>query len=247
MEHTEPSFQDAVSDVLKETRKYLDDLELIPRSSNVDVDVVLLALLSKSIVVAEATLCLVANGFTDEAFGLCRTAVEIGLTVRYLTNKDTAARCKRFIEFYAKDVTEWNKLIAKYYPDMKPARVNDEAMKRLADAYKSPHKWSECPDGVKGFASEPDSFEVREDGTPLDDNFYYEVLYKSMSQYVHATVSGVQRDHMSFPGDRFRVHPNSSSPYADDSLRISILSVHVIAIRIFRALNMKVPGRVSSL
>jgi hypothetical protein len=179
----EVRFREAVASLMLETRDALNNLSLIPRRG--DSDIALLALLSKSIVVAEAIVSLVSNGFEDEAYGLCRTAVEIELTVRYLTNKDSPARCARYINFFAKDKTEWDKLIIKYYPGMVVNSERAGDLERLAAAYRNPHRWSECPDGLKGFAAEPDTHETRPDGSPLDENFYYDVIYKWMSFYVH--------------------------------------------------------------
>jgi hypothetical protein len=45
-------------------------------------DAVLLALVSKSIVLTEPIVQLVSNGFHGETFGLCRTCLELELTVR---------------------------------------------------------------------------------------------------------------------------------------------------------------------
>jgi hypothetical protein len=81
----EVRFREAVATLMLDIREGLDSLTLIPRRGRADI--ALLGLLSKSIVVAEAIVSLVANKFEDEAYGLCRTAVEIELTIRYLTNK----------------------------------------------------------------------------------------------------------------------------------------------------------------
>jgi Family of unknown function (DUF5677) len=45
---------------------------------------VALALYSKCITVAEATIALLAAGFSDEAFGMTRTLVDIYITLRYI-------------------------------------------------------------------------------------------------------------------------------------------------------------------
>ncbi len=50
---------------------------------------VALALYSKCITIAEATLALLDAGFSDEAFGMTRTLVGIFITLRYIANKDT--------------------------------------------------------------------------------------------------------------------------------------------------------------
>jgi len=85
-----PEYQNAVSQLMVETRAFLNGLDLIPRSTSADP--VLLGLLSKSIVLTEAIIALVCHGKHDEAFGLCRTCIEIQLTIRYLTNAKTVSK-----------------------------------------------------------------------------------------------------------------------------------------------------------
>jgi len=190
---------------MAETRTYLDGLGLIPRQTS-HADAVLLALLSKSIVLTEAIVLLVSNGFHDEAFGPCRTCLEVELTIRYLTNADTISRCQRYARYFSKVNAGWVNVMRKYYPDMS-LRVRADAgqLADLASEYKDPHRWSEHNLGY--FASEPDSFEKREDGIPLDQLFYYEVLYKWMSYYVHAAETCAR----SVPYHSSRRHVQSSS------------------------------------
>jgi hypothetical protein len=236
---------EAILEVMKETRHYLDGLALIPR--NRDADIVLLALLSKSIVTTEAVTSLVLSGFDDEAYGLCRTCLEIQLTVRYLTNKEADARCSRFLKFFTRNKSDWFDLIEKYYPSMRPAKLKATVYRDLARAYRDPHRWAEDRKGLKSFASEPDSFEKRNDGSPLDANFYYEVLYKWTSFYVHGTISALEDEHITINGDLFSVHPRrGKSTHGEDALRISMLSVHLNLLRIFRDFNMEYPDSLSS-
>src|ERR1700736_1178838 len=58
--------------------------------------IVALALYSKGITVAEATLALLNAGFGDEAFGMTRTLIDIFITLRYIGNKDTDERAQRY-------------------------------------------------------------------------------------------------------------------------------------------------------
>ena len=175
---------------------------LIPRQTSF-ADAVLLALVSKSIVLAEAIVLLVANGFQDEAFGLCRTCLELELTVRYLTNADTLSRCERYARYFSKVNEGWVKITKKHYPDMSlTVRADAAELAELASNYKDPHRWSEH--NLKYFASEPDSFEKRDDGTPMDQPFYYQALYKWMSYYVHAAEPALDPFHITVPSDTFR-------------------------------------------
>jgi hypothetical protein len=123
-------------------------------------------------------------------------------------------------------------------------KVRDNApnLEKLAAAYKSPHKWHDCPNGLKDFAAEVDSFETREDGSPLDALFYYEILYKWMSHYVHVTEPSIESTHVTLPGDSFRVHPGAgTSRLGNKALRPAFLSVHLNLLRVLRYLNMEYP------
>lgn len=236
---------EAILLLMKATRHYLDGLALIPR--NRDADIVLLALLSKSIVTTEAVTSLVLSGFDDEAYGLCRTCLEIQLTVRYLTNKEADARCSRFLRFFTRNKSDWFDLIAKYYPSMQPTKQKAATYRKLAQSYRDPHKWAEGRKSLKAFASEPDGFETRNDGSPLDANFYYEVLYKWMSFYVHGTISALEEEHVTIDGDVFSVHPRRGrSTHGEGALRTSMLSVHLNLLRILQNLNMEYPDSLSS-
>jgi hypothetical protein len=244
--HPNVQYQNAVSHLIAETRKYLDGLGLIPLQTSF-ADPVLLALVSKSIVLTEAIVLLVSNGFNDEAFGLCRTCLELELTVRYLTNADTLTRCERYAKYFSKVNEGWVKITKKYYPDLSlRVRADAAELAEVASNYKDPHRWSEH--NLKYFASEPDSFEKREDGTPLDQSFYYEALYRWMSYYVHAAQPALDPLHMTVPGDTFKVHTGKGkSTRGEDALRMSYQFVHITLFRVLRYFNMDYPPLLQSL
>lgn len=242
-----PDYQEAVSNLMQETRTYLDDLRIIPRSTSA-ADSILLALLSKARVLTEAIVLLASQGYGDEAFGLCRTCIEIQLTVRYLTNSDTVQRSNRYHRYFAKANAEWSRLINKYYPGLKPSLRGDATeLEDLARKYPDSNRWSKQGEGLKFFAMEADAFERREDGSPLTAGFYYEVLYKQMSYYVHA-VEPSTPDHVTLPGDVFRVHQGAgSSRFGVRACRTAYLSVHLNLMRILRYFNMEYPQHLSEL
>jgi hypothetical protein len=233
---------------MEETRNFLDGLALIPRQTPLYVDSILLALLSKSIVLTEAIVTLASGGFGDEAFGLCRTCIEVQLTVRYLTNADTAQRTRQYHDYFAKTIEEWTRLISKYYPGLKPKSRDDAVeLQKLAEKYPDPNKWSKQGQGLRYFATEFDTSEKRDDGSPLTSEFYYEVLYKWMSYYVHA-VQPSTPTHITVPGDRFKVHRDAgTSQLGNDALRVAFLSVHINLMRVLRYFNMIYPEELMSL
>lgn len=231
-------YQQAVLKLMEDTRSFLDGLCVIPRRTS-SADSILLALLSKSVVLTEAIVALASSGYGDEAFGLCRTCIEIQLTVRYLTNADTVQRSTQYFQYFAKANEGWFRLLDKYYPERKVKPRNDAAeLEKLAERYPDPHRWSTQGQGLKYFATEIDNFEKREDGSPLTEEFFYEVLYKWMSYYVHAAEPSTH-EHVVVPGDRFKVHQSAGkSRLGDDALRVSFLSVHLNLIRVLRYFNM---------
>lgn len=153
---------------------------------------VALALYSKSITVAEATLILIDAGFNDEAFGMTRTLVDIFITMRYIANKDTDERSQRYAEFSAKNSAVWGEVAKTYWPQL--GQSLSERTKRIAASYPSPHRWS--GKSVKEMALEPDTIEVHPDtGKPFDHDFAYRVIYHWTSHYVHPTI-GSLRNHL---------------------------------------------------
>ena len=69
-------------------RAMLDNKGYYPRNT-VHADLVFLALLSKSIRVAEMICALVKCGFDEEAFGTTRTLLDLLITIRFIANRKT--------------------------------------------------------------------------------------------------------------------------------------------------------------
>jgi len=164
---------------------------------------VALALYSKCITVAEATLTLLDAGFGDEAFGMTRTLIDIFFTLRYLANKDTDERSKLYYQFASKDVEGWHALAKDYFPEMQK-RMSERTIK-IAALYPHPHRWSGKP--VSAMALEPDTVDVDEKkNKPFDYDFAYRCMYRWTSHYVHPTIVALQ-DHVVRAGrDNFVVH-----------------------------------------
>ncbi|HEY4899647.1 MAG TPA: DUF5677 domain-containing protein [Terriglobales bacterium] len=168
---------------------------------------VALALYSKAITVVEATLSLLDAGFSDEAFGMTRTLVDIYITLRYIANKDTEDRARLYAQFSAKNSEVWTEVTKIYWPtNLQPL---PERIKRIAATYRSPHQWSGHT--VKEMALEPDTFEVDPaTGNPRVHDFAYRVIYRWTSHYVHPTI-GALRNHLVQAGrDNFVVRNSNA-------------------------------------
>jgi hypothetical protein len=154
---------------------------------------VALALYSKAITVAEATVALLDAGFNDEAFGMTRTIVDVFFSLHYIANKDTDERAKRYAQFTAKDSEVWSELSSVYWPQQQVKPLDDRT-KKIASTYPSPHKWSGKT--AKEMALEPDTSEIDPaTGKPAVHDFAYRVVYRWTSLYVHPTV-GALRNHI---------------------------------------------------
>jgi hypothetical protein len=152
---------------------------------------VALALYSKCLTVAEATLVLIEAGFGDEAFGMTRTLVDLFITLRYIANKDTDDRAKRYAQFAAKSGAVWAEIVKIYWPHK--VREVPERMQRVAATFRTPHSWSGLT--AKEMALEADTLEVDEKGNPVVHDVAYRIVYRWASHYVHPTVDSL-RNHL---------------------------------------------------
>jgi len=149
---------------------------------------VALALYSKCITVAEATLSLLDAGFSDEAFGMTRTLVDIFFTLHFIANKDTDERARRYAQFTAKDSEVWTEVTKTYWPQH--VQPLEERIQELAASYRSPHRWSGL--NIKEMALEPDTAEVDPaTGSPAVHDFAYSVVFRWTSHYVHPTIGAL--------------------------------------------------------
>jgi hypothetical protein len=236
---------------LRLVREYLETLasfinaeEMYPRVI-FHLDAVILALLSKALRVGQAICLLVEHGFTDEAFGLSRTLLEVSLTIRYITNKESYERARRFVEYYAKDHAEWTRLIQKHYPASEPKYVpNHEELLEIATKYRSPHAWTGRGDQTSAMALESDEWEKDDSGQPVVWEFDYEVIYKWTSHFVHGTVVSLDA-HALLPREPFKVFAGQDRiPKGEMALFNTMIYVQKAAICGLRALKTDFPADV---
>ena len=224
----------------------LNDKEFIPRS-NVALDRVLLALLSKSIVTAKAVCALVKAGYFEEAFGVTRTMADLYFTIRYISNNDSLDRAEKFAKFSAKDYENWIKIANKYYPQKLPeSSAQHEELLTLANSYPNPHNWTGMGDQTRQMAIEPSAHEETPDGKPVNAIFNYDVIYRWASHYVHPTVVALET-HVVEHGKRFRIHARKAK--AERLGNLSLFNVVVFLAKSFicgmRGLRSKLSTNVS--
>jgi hypothetical protein len=204
---------------------------------------VALALYSKCITVAEATMALLDAGFSDEAFGMTRTLVDIYITLRYITNQDTEERARLYFKFAAKDIHGWSDVIKDYWPQL--SRPMDPRIITEAAQYPSPHRWS--GKSAKDMALEPDTFESNPTtGNPAVHDFPYRVIYRWTSHFVHPTIVAL-KNHVAQPGaDNFMVRGMD----VEDLAHIAIFNVAAYVgktmISFYRCMGDPQPSRVGT-
>jgi hypothetical protein len=170
--------------------------------------IVALALYSKYLTVAEATMVLIDAGYNDEAFGMTRTLVDTFITLRYIDNKDTDERAKQYAHFLAKDMAVWSEVVRDYYPQA--ARDISPDMRRLATAYPSPHSWS--GKNFKDMALEVDTHDIDPaTGKPVSYEFTYRAIYRWTSHYVHPTIPALGSHLVQSGHDNFVVNGGEMS------------------------------------
>jgi Family of unknown function (DUF5677) len=185
--------------------EYLNGLQIVPEAETSPISAVMM-LLSKSLTVARSICILVDAGFPAEAFGVSRTLVEIYFNVRYICNKDSEVRAEQFVTYWSKIYEEIGKIREKFYPDdhSVPPEFHEKAM-AMAVEFRSKHSWS-GRGGQAGFmAREEDSRQHNPDGKPIKSEFDYVMTYFMTSQFVHATVQGLE-SHYGEPGKVFVAH-----------------------------------------
>jgi Family of unknown function (DUF5677) len=238
-----------VQELLDAVERHINQSEFYPRS-NVYLDIVLLALMSKSLTVARAICTLVGAGFPEEAFGLGRTLLDIYFTVRYIANRDSLDRAKRYAEFYAKDYEAWIRLIEKYYPgQLEHLPEHHDEMTRIASTFPSPYRWSGLGDQTKQMATEESVVETAALGKPVTAAFDYEVVYKWTSHYVHPTVVALE-SHNTGPREAFRAYAGAAKRRHSKRLgQLALFNVVACLAKIivcaFRGLKDEVPAVLS--
>jgi hypothetical protein len=238
---TKPSTRD-VQTMIERLEESINESEFIP-AIRFYRTIVLLGLISKSLTVARGVCVLVDAGLPGEAFGLCRTMIDIYFTVRYVGNKDTEGRARRFAEFYTKDHAAWTKIVQKYYPSatIRDSESHKYAMEK-AKSYPNAHQWTGMGDQTRQMAVEEDSFECDAVGNPLTCEFDYEVIYKWTSFFVHSTVSALE-SHLSAAGEAFRIRAQNHliQGRADDALFSVLAYLSKTFIHAFRAIRQEPP------
>jgi hypothetical protein len=259
--------------LLRKISRYLDDQWIYPRVG-IYLDATVLTLLSKSLALARSTVCLVQNGFGEEAFATSRILLELALNLRYITNGRTPeARAKRFVQFVAKIKLEWGQKAVEHFAwtqkavrQQSPFYKKFQAMKRKYPKRSWLQASRKHEKGIWTMAMEPDRFEkvaiVDSKGKPLLNKrgkpltkpfnweFDYKIIYFWTSQYVHVTVDSLD-DHAAAPGRPFRVYDPVTgtsvrkTDLGEMALFNTAITMHKILLAALRSLGQAYPDELS--
>ncbi len=237
-------------------------MRIYPRG-NVFLDKVVLAHVSKGLKVAQGVLYLVDAGLPEEAFGLSRTLVEVAFNLRFITNKYSERRARRFVHYYAVWKLEQIRRAVKHFkggkdklgrpqPKYTKAQLRKqvpqyETMVKLArkfpnrNSWTQTHNWKASRGGAWKMAVEPDKYE-KVDGQPVKWEFDYDWIYFWTSQYVHATVACMD-SHSVVPREAFVINiaPERGEHTAGLAVFNTALYLHKILVMAFRAIKHDFP------
>jgi len=245
--------------ILRVTKAFVDRQMYYPRR-HVFLDKVVLGLLSKSLVVAQAVICLVDRSFPEEAFGLSRTLVEIAINLRYIANRSSELRAKRYVHYFAKVKMEWMRRGLKHYTwkESELRKMMPDYKKTAALARKYPDKYSwaktrkQFKGGVASMAAELDSHERTPDGEAVKWEFDYDWIYFWTSQYVHANVASIDSHAWEPPKswERFKpfsvlIAPHRGKHTAGLAVFNTGLYLHKVLVLAFRTLGTPYPDELS--
>lgn len=231
---------------VRRVRALLDSRGYYPRE-RAHTDLVLLALFSKSIRVAEAICALVKREFHEEAFGLTRTLLDSLITIRFIANKDTDQRAERFFNFLSVDTIGWIKVIQTHYPgNLLPPMPDLPKVATMAATYTEPHKWAGKGMTARKMALEPSTWEVDDKGKPLTLQFLYEAVFHWSSHFVHPTIAGLE-SHVVKPGkEQFKVHAQANAlrhKFGELALFNVVSMLGQVVVHFFHGMNEAPPER----
>lgn len=214
-----------MNQLIGKTRRFFNTRQYYARG-HIFLDKVVLAHISKSLSVAQGVMCLIDAGLAEEAFGLSRTMVEIALNLRFITNRYSERRAKRFVHYFARWKMELIRRTLKHYnasakeqgvtvtytkPQLRKMMKDYKQLLKIARKYPNRTSWTETKNkkaskgGVWRMAMEPDRYETLQ-GAPFKWEFDYDWIYFWTSQYVH--VSAIALDsHVVLPLEPFEMNP----------------------------------------
>jgi len=273
VEELTPQRKREMKRLLRKIVTFIDNQTLYPRG-HVFLDKVALAHVSKALNVAQSIMALIDAGFPEEAFGMSRTMVEIALNLRFITNRNSEQRAKRFVHYVSRWKMELVRRALKHFyrtdangnwvldakgekiPNYTKAEFRQMLKKyemhaKIARKYPKRTSWTDTGNkaskgGVWMMAMEPDRYESV-NGVPMKWEFDYDWMYFWTSQYVHATVVSMDAGHATRPIDPFVVRKpfQEAQSNADMAVFNAAVQLNKILLMAYRALGHPYPPAIA--
>ncbi len=149
---------------------------------NSELDSVLLSLVNRTLNALKSLVMLSESQYAADANVLTRVIVEIWIVVRWITNKDSFNRDRKFTQFEAKGIERTMEVLITHDPTVLiPQNPNQEIITEAASLYSSHVHWAGT---TKSMAEETEEV----DSSFTDLIYFYEVPYFMTSWYVHSNV-----------------------------------------------------------
>jgi hypothetical protein len=273
MQDLTPQRKREMKRLLRKIVIFIDNQNLYPRG-HVFLDKVVLAHVSKSLNVAQSIMALIDAGFPEEAFGMSRTMVEIAFNLRFITNRNSEQRAKRFVHYLSRWKMELMRRALKHFYRMDangnwvldaegeriPSHTKAELRQmlkqyemhaKIARKFPKGTSWTDTGrkksrGGARMMAMEPDKYESV-NGVPMIWEFDYDWMYFWTSQYVHATAVSMDAGHATRPTNRFVVRKpfQDAQSNADMAVFNTAVELNKILVMAFRALGNQYPSAIS--
>jgi hypothetical protein len=205
------------------------------------VDAVLCTFISRVFEVYRSVRLLAENDRGHDAQILARSALELFMELRYITNCDTWDRTYRFAEFEAKQLTKAQRDFQTHYPSYKPPDPHNLAKVQSTAARIPSFNYWEYRDVVKNGKSERIAINLREmvrereslDSTLGDIQWAYDIAYAIASSFVHPRPLGL-RAHFPKPQKVFQIATRTpQGKLGELAIVLTVFSLALIAKRIF--------------
>jgi hypothetical protein len=245
---------------IAKVRKYIESAEAVLTSAGViprrpdlhGFDTVGMALVSKAFSLARACITLLEADFEDEALGLCRSIVECGWTLRFLTQvpEKVEERTGRYVDFILSDKQFWAYYALRNTRDEETkAAIRDRAteMHLRNDPTEVVEHWS----GNKGFAWHINQGDHPLDGpteNQLSKSSEYAVHYHQASSYVHCFAPAIE-NFLPCKATPFRVKlaDGEGGRPSQQVLYCVATYLHACMAYMFFGLGLERPGRLNEL
>jgi len=175
----------------------LNELSIFTRRPDIyPFDTVAGEMLAKAIVLCRSAILLVEHGYSDEAYGLCRSLYECSIYLRYITKDrdQLQKRSNEFLEFGVTSKAFWFHLLNKDSSLTDEARNDIERYKAENSIPDDPKRVTQPWSGVRKLIEK-----TSKDSHPTDSHTSTEALrekdralaYTGTSAYVHCTQPGL--------------------------------------------------------